>query len=218
MVINFFLILGYNKCVEILNSIVKCKSFRKKFLLDLCINRIRNGNTEQEWNKSLKLFSQNFPNDPDINKIKEIVDKKMNISSGKIAPNFKLKDISGKVVELVDFKGKIVYIDFWATWCSPCRNELPFLDKIFDEYNPKGVEFISISLDSDITAWNSFVNDKKLKGIQLNDANKIASTDYSIQGIPCFILIDKAGKIFQYDAARPSQPELKKLFEQLGVK
>jgi len=207
----------YIKYLEKLNEIIKTNAAKKEFVLDLCIERARRAKTNEELNASINTFSSMFPNDSDITKIQVIVDKISSVSIGKIAPNFKMKNLAGKEIQLADFKGKIVYLDFWATWCGPCRKELPYLETIFDEYNNKGIEFISISIDSEVDIWKSFVSDNKLKGIQLNDADRTVASIYLVDAVPTFFLIDKDGKIFN-NTARPSQPELRDLFAQLGSK
>ena len=92
--------------------------------------------------------------------------KKLN---GNASPSFAYENHKGGVTKLEDFKGKYVYIDVWATWCAPCRAEIPFLQKIEEKYHGKNIEFISISIDTDKDheKWNKFVTDKNLGGVQL---------------------------------------------------
>jgi len=113
-----------------------------------------------------------------------------------------------------------VYIDVWATWCGPCKAEIPFLKEVEKEYHNKNIEFISISIDSekDHGKWIAMVNDKELGGVQLYADNSWESKfikDYLIDGIPRFILIDPDGKIVSPDAPRPSNPKLRELFDGL---
>ena len=136
--------------------------------------------------------------------------------AGKPAKNFIYPDINGKEVSLSDFKGKVVVVDVWATWCGPCKGELPFLKKLEEEMHGKDVVFIGVSLDEakDKQKWIDFVKKENLKGVQLHASgwSQIAR-DYEIKGIPRFMLFDKRGNIVTENAPRPSNPMLKKMIE-----
>ncbi len=138
---------------------------------------------------------------------------KANKLKGKPSPEFDYENYKGGKTKLSDLKGKYVYIDLWATWCGPCRAEIPFLQKIEEKYHGKNIEFVSISIDKakDNEKWKKFVSDKKLGGIQLfadKDWESEFVTSYGVTGIPRFILIDPKGNILNPDADRPSSPEL----------
>ena len=143
--------------------------------------------------------------------------KKLN---GTVSPSFKYENHKGGFTSLEDLKGKYVYIDVWATWCGPCRQEIPFLQKTEEAYHGKNIEFVSISVDEQKNheKWKQFVKDKNLGGIQLL-ADKDWQSDfvqgYKINGIPRFILISPEGKIVNADAPRPSSPELVTLLDSL---
>ena len=143
--------------------------------------------------------------------------KKLN---GTDSPSFKYENHKGGFTTLEDLKGKYVYIDVWATWCGPCRQEIPFLQKTEEAYHGKNIEFVSISIDvmKDKEKWNKFVTDKNLGGIQLladKDWNSDFVLGYKINGIPRFILISPEGKIVNADAPRPSSTELVTLLDSL---
>ncbi len=137
--------------------------------------------------------------------------------AGKPAKNFTYPDINGKEVSLSDFKGKVVVVDVWATWCGPCKGELPFLKKLEEEMHGKDVVFIGVSLDEakDKQKWIDFVKKEDLKGVQLHASgwSQIAR-DYVIKGIPRFMLFDKKGNVVTENAPRPSNPMLKKMIEE----
>lgn len=131
------------------------------------------------------------------------------LTPGNTSPGFEFKNINDQMVSIDDLKGKNIYIDVWATWCGPCKAEIPHLKKLESEYHGKNIEFVSISVDvpADEQKWKDMVADKELKGVQLMSDNGWDTDfvkDYLIRGIPRFILVDKEGKIISADAPRPS--------------
>ncbi len=155
------------------------------------------------------------------NKIKDRINTLKSIAAGNPSPSFNYENIKGGKTSLASLKGKVVYIDVWATWCGPCRGELPHLQKVEKAYHGKNIAFVSISVDEKIDSWKKMVNEKKLGGIQLH-ADKAFKSDfvqaYGINGIPRFILLDKEGKIVDANAPRPSNPDLKKLLDKTLAK
>lgn len=136
--------------------------------------------------------------------------KKLNNTTSAL---FEYENHKGGKTKLEELKGKYVYIDVWATWCGPCRAEIPSLKKVEEKYHGKNIEFVSISIDvlKDHEKWQKFVTEKQLGGIQLfadKDWNSDFIASYKITSIPRFILIDPTGKIVDADAARPSDPRL----------
>lgn len=145
------------------------------------------------------------------------------LTPGNVSPKFDYENFKGGKTSLESLKGKYVYIDVWATWCGPCRREIPSLQKVEEQYHGKNIEFVSLSIDTkkDYEKWKKFVEEKKLGGIQLvadNDWNSKFVTEYAIEGIPRFILVDPNGNIVSADAPRPSDPKLVAKFEELGIK
>ncbi len=131
------------------------------------------------------------------------------IDKGAPSPSFKYKDINGKIVGLEDMKGKNVYIDVWATWCGPCKREIPHLQELEKEFHGKNVEFVSISVDTpDKEAkWKKMVTEKNMSGTQLITGSGWDSPfvkSFLISGIPRFILLDTDHKIVSSNAPRPS--------------
>ncbi|WBX73440.1 TlpA disulfide reductase family protein [Tenacibaculum pacificus] len=126
------------------------------------------------------------------------------------------------MTSLDDLKGKYVYLDIWATWCNPCKKEIPSLQKIEKQYHNKNIKFVSISVDNkkDHEAWKKMIVDKQLTGIQLFADNSWRSkfiTGYVISSIPRFILIDPQGNIISSNAPKPSSPKLIELFKSLNL-
>ncbi len=139
----------------------------------------------------------------------------------KPSPKFvNYENYKGGTTSLDDLKGKYVYVDVWATWCPPCRAEIPYLKKIEKEFHGKNIAFVSISLDEDSAheTWKNMIADKEMGGIQLyagGDSEFVQG--YRIQGIPRFILIDDEGNIVNANAPRPSEAALKTLFKSVGL-
>jgi len=140
--------------------------------------------------------------------------------AGNASPEFDYENFKGGKTKLSDFKGKYVYIDVWATWCGPCRAEIPFLQKVEEKYKGKNIEFVSLSIDvaKDHEKWKTMVADKKLGGVQVfadNNWNSAFVTAYGINSIPRFILIDPKGNVVDADASRPSDPRLEQQLDTL---
>lgn len=147
--------------------------------------------------------------------IQEIYDNYRKFADNAQAPDFNYVSINNKKVSLKDLRGKYVYIDVWATWCGPCKAEIPHLTEIEEAFQGKNIHFVSLSVDrpEDKPKWEAYVKNNKLKGIQLIADNAFDSDfikKFNINAIPRFILIDPQGKIISTDAKRPSNPELRK--------
>ena len=151
-------------------------------------------------------------------------------AKGTVSPTFSnYENHRGGTTSLSDFKGKYVYIDIWATWCGPCKVEIPYLKKLESKYHDRNIEFVSISVDDDRRsgtmekahdAWKKMVTEKELTGVQLFTGNGWKADfvqDYKVKGIPRFILIAPDGTVVNADAPRPSSKKLIVLFEELGI-
>ena len=137
--------------------------------------------------------------------------KKMNNT---VAPNFDYENHKGGKTTLESLKGKYVYIDIWATWCGPCRAEIPSLKKMEADFHDKNIQFVSISVDADKDhdKWAKMVTEKELTGIQLFAGKTVLSEfikAFEVNSIPRFILIDPNGVVVDADAKRPSDPRLR---------
>ena len=133
---------------------------------------------------------------------------------GEPAIDFNYPDIEGNEISLISFKGKLVYVDVWATWCGPCKAEIPSLQKLETDYHGKDITFMSVSLDTDKEAWEKMVAEKELGGVQLwADGWSKITKDYAIFGIPRFLLFDAKGNVISTNAPRPSSDEIRELLE-----
>lgn len=129
-------------------------------------------------------------------------EKYLNVAENTIAPDFAVMDTSGNLIKLKDFSGSYVLIDFWSSWCAPCKRSLPMLRSIIKSYTPKGLKVLSISMDTDSTLWKSSIRSDKMNWLQGSDLKGQTYTDinnmdykYEISGVPQFFLISPKGII-----------------------
>lgn len=144
----------------------------------------------------------------------------IDFGENKRAPDFTYNNLRGEKISLMNFRGKYVYIDVWATWCEPCKRESTYLAEVADVYKKHNIQFISLSVDDpgDIDKWRKYVKEHHLRGIQLIADHAFDSKfikNFNINSIPRFILIDPDGKILSPNAQRPSNPFLKKKLDSL---
>jgi thiol-disulfide isomerase/thioredoxin len=124
-------------------------------------------------------------------------------------PDFSMTDVTGKPLSVAQYKGKVVMVDFWATWCGPCRAELPNVIATYAKYHDQGFEIIGVSLDEDKDAMVKYTEENKMTWPQYFDGlrwqNKLAAK-YGVEGIPFTILIDPQGNIIDKDVRGEALP------------
>ena len=139
-------------------------------------------------------------------------------TAGTASVDFNYENFDGGSISLEDLRGKLLYIDVWATWCGPCIKEMPALKELVKEYANKDIEFVSISIDSknDYEKWRKMVPEKNVGGIQLYDAEGLNSDfmkAFSVSLIPRFMMIDSEGKIITAKAPRPSSEDVRNFID-----
>lgn len=118
------------------------------------------------------------------------------VEAGNKAPNFKLRHLqSGKVASLSQFRGKVVYLDFWASWCGPCRRSLPLLNGLRQELKRSGFEVVAVNLDENINEAKRFLRQFPVNYPVLLDPKGKVANRYGLPGMPTSYLIDKKGKV-----------------------
>lgn len=170
------------------------------FFMEMNMLKELPGSELQSWFNSLSDKAKASPKGKEI---EDIIRKINLLSPGATAPNFELTTPDGKQLSLKDFRGHIVLIDFWASWCAPCLGEMPNLKAIYDKYHTKGLEVIGVSMDNSKTAWTKAIEREalpwhhasSLKGMQ----HCPVAESYQVLAIPKLYIIGKDGKIIEKD-------------------
>jgi thiol-disulfide isomerase/thioredoxin/outer membrane lipoprotein-sorting protein len=138
--------------------------------------------------------------------------------SGKPAIDFALKDLAGRPHSLKALRGKVVLLDFWATWCGPCRMTMPRVAKIHRDYQTKGVEVLSINVGETAAQAGAYVKKNGYTFTTLLDGNREVAANYQVNGIPTLVVIDRTGKISSYLVGAHDESALREALAKAGVK
>ncbi len=134
----------------------------------------------------------------------------------KTAPEFELKDVNGKVVHLSDFKGKVVLVDFWATWCGPCAIEIPWFVDFQRKYKDRGFEVVGISMDDD--GWKAitpFVSEKKINYRILLGDDKTGDLYGGVEALPTTFVVDRDGRVASVHVGLANKKDFEDAIEKL---
>ena len=130
-----------------------------------------------------------------LKRMEDLIQRSKRCAVGHEAPDFELATPTGEKVKLSSLRGKYVLVDFWASWCGPCRKEIPNIKKVYAEFKDKGLEVVGVSIDNSDKAWKKALEEEKLDYLQLGDPKNITSKLYNFNGIPFIILISPEGII-----------------------
>jgi len=117
------------------------------------------------------------------------------VKAGNVAPDFTLNSMSGKNLRLKDMRGEVVMVNFWATWCGPCRQEMPLLDGLYKRYRKSGFTLLGVNIDNDRANAVRMAKKLKVSFPVLFDTDKQASELYSVSAMPYTVLIDRDGRV-----------------------
>lgn len=199
-----------------IESAVKDAGLRRSaedVLLDRYITNFNYSSNYDEGLKELTDLTERF--NIDHKYVSMFKMRKSSISGTPFPDGVNLIDLNGNKVDFAKFRGKYVYVDMWASWCVPCIKEIPHLKALEKDLQNQDVVFLSISIDSKEEAWKKKVATMGLEGNQLiNKDNKLGEA-LNVSGIPFFIIYDKDGKLYKYNAPRPSDVRTKPLLESL---
>jgi len=166
-----------------------------------CRNNIRN---PEVFIEGVARLNRKYPQGRYRDVLQSMSLSAKSLKAGQPAPSFNLKDIEGKEVGLEQLKGKVLYIDFWATWCLPCVMENKAVKAIKPLYRDKDVVFVYIIRDNNEAAWKKAVAEQGIEGLHLFGGGTTVFDQYQADGVPKYVLIGKDGKIVTADAPRPS--------------
>ena len=140
------------------------------------------------------------------------------VKPGEPAPNFQLRDLNGRVVALSDLRGKVVLLNFWATWCGPCRVEMPAMERLYRAYDRKDFEILAVSTDAQgVAVTRPFQQENKLTFPILHDADFRVGLSYGARTLPMTFMVDREGIVRQhiFGARDWEAPEAHQLIEML---
>lgn len=183
-----------------------CSMHRKSPALIAAINTYQIPDEFQEYEAVAKDLLEGFPESKVVQSIKPQMEQyrakyeaSQILASGKPAPEIAMPNADGDTLRLSDLKGKVVLIDFWASWCGPCRKENPNVVRLYEKYNKDGFEVFSVSLDNNKERWQGAIAADNLiwenHVSELNKWRNSAAQTYGVSGIPFTVLIDKDGNI-----------------------
>lgn len=228
-IVNYFLY-GYiyehiseagdlNKNLE--GTLQRMKSIPQKksaaFGIAKLLQMVQRSMDQKVWLAHASDFSSTFKNDPNAAVIKNMADDLQKFEKGRKAVDFEFVTLEGEKKKLSDYKGKVVYLDFWASWCGPCRQQMPFAKEVKKHFEGKDVVFLYVSIDDSDEKWMNGIKNMSVEGVQTRSGGWGGSIPklYNISSIPAYFLIDKNGN-FAERPPRPSQKiELVKIIEEL---
>lgn len=168
------------------------------------------GSSLQQSENYLTIFTSRYPGSSYTKTLQGLIEKKRKLSIGSPAIDFTVSDAEGKKIKLSELKGKVVYLDFWASWCGPCKAQFPHVSKIKEHFAGKDVVFVYVSIDEDVDAYEKAMEKYHLTGLHTREdggwKSKTAQ-EYGVQGIPAYFLIDREGNFASENTPRPSQGE-----------
>ena len=194
-----------------------CAEIRNSTVAAMLNDYIAKFNYQHNYEQGLALLTKaTEKHHLDHKYLDTFIANRVTIKGAPLPEGLSFLDADGNRHTMEEFRGKYVYIDFWASWCVPCCREVPHLQKLEAELNNDNVVFLSISIDKTETPWRKKMAELSMYGNQWIDSSNTFANALNVRGIPFFVIYDKEGKLFLYNAPRPSTGEkLKALLENL---
>ena len=184
--------MDFKKELLLIKNVVQERFVKEKYLKEV-VKLIEQAKQQEDY-----IFQQKNRVNEEQNKREEL-----GINIGALAPEISLKNPDGKLIALSSLKGKVVLLDFWASWCRPCRAENPNVVRLYNKYKNKGFTVYSVSLDQNKDKWLAAISQDKLTWSnhvsELTGWKSSAGNKYGVSSIPKTFLIDAKGKIIAYD-------------------
>jgi thiol-disulfide isomerase/thioredoxin len=191
-----------------INKSIQNNELKKEFIYNSAKNNLTEvKKIEEYW----ALVSYMVTDKSKLSELKKTYKKINKLKTGNASPLTGFINLSDKTAHLSDNKGKYIYIDCWAQWCGPCKQELPYLQQLEKKYATKNIVFLKLSLDEDVNAWKKYAEENNITQHSFRLENAFDSNfaqEYIIQSIPRFILLDTALNIIDAKALRPSNSQL----------
>lgn len=185
------------------------------FLIVGCANKIDKSNTINEEEKNIEKTIEDKDNNGGETEADEEI--KEGIFPGNRAYDFTLLDREGNEISLSSLQGKVVFLNFWASWCGPCKSEMPHIQKVYEEYMEKDVVILAVNITASekngIEGVNSFLKENKFTFPVLYDKDGSVATEYRVTGIPQTYIINKEGIIVNSMTGALSEEMMKEQIE-----
>ncbi|MEH7086201.1 thiol-disulfide oxidoreductase ResA [Neobacillus drentensis] len=142
-------------------------------------------------------------------------DTKQKVAVGAQAPDFALVDMQGKKHKLSDYRGQGVFLNFWGTWCPPCKKEMPYINNQYHQYKDKGVQVLTVDIQESELAVNQFAERLKLDFPIMIDTDKEVMNTYGIDPLPATFLINKNGEVVDYYTGELTEEKVREFMEKI---
>ncbi|MED3624896.1 thiol-disulfide oxidoreductase ResA [Neobacillus thermocopriae] len=142
-------------------------------------------------------------------------DSRLKVDVGDQAPDFVLIDMDGNKHQLSDYRGQGVFLNFWGTWCPPCKKEMPYINNQYNQFKDQGVQVLSVDIQESELVVNQFVEQYKLDFPIMIDKDKEVMTAYGVDLLPATFLIDKNGKVVKYHTGELTEDKVREFMESI---